>query len=161
MRMKSKTLSFLSIAIVAAAGAWPGTAEAITFSDSTFLNSDWSAAKTFDSSPGQNGTFTAGQVTTGGNTGGAFRQTQLNVTGPGGFIVSHLQSGAIYNPTIDGAIATIDFSLAVKFLGGSPGTSQTLYELDLMQNGTHYLSGSTQALAQGPGNGAAGNWTSF
>ena len=158
--MKASVASVLAVAVVAAGVAWPGAARAVSFLDDIFPGGEWTATKTFDSTTAQNGAFAADQAAPDGNPG-TFRQTRLAVTGPGGLVVSHLRNGAVYDPAVDGPIGTISFSLDVRFLGGSQGTSQTLYELDLLQSGAHYLSNATAALAQGPGDGAAGSWTAF
>jgi hypothetical protein len=60
-----------------------------------------------------------------------------------------------------GAISSVDFSLDLRFVGGSVGTSQVGYQLVLVQGDTHYNALATGgAVAQGPGNGLPNGWSS-
>jgi hypothetical protein len=105
----------------------------VTFSDGTFANADWTDRNYL------NGSFTSFQVGSAGSPA-EFRETdQLFGTGESIF-VSHTLSSAVYDPAVTGAIASIAFSVHVKFLGGSAGTSQVAHRLVLEQNGSLYYS---------------------
>lgn len=117
-----------------------------TFSDGVFLNANWTAQKFLD------GSFSAFHVTTGGKPD-QFRETNhfgLN-SGQRIFVVQLLTS-AVYDPSVSGAIGSIDFSFDVKFLGGSTGTSQMAYRLAFEQGGSIFIP-NIVGVAQGPGNG--------
>ena len=150
----------LTTALLTSAPFLAGSAAAVTFSDGTFVNSDWAATKDFDSTPSSNATFAAYQVLTGGNPG-AFRETDHVWTGPGGFIVDQFQVVTVYNPAVNGPVVAINSSFDLKFVGGSAGTSQVGYEVILRQNGSVYFSPRSLAVALGPGNGLPGPWLSF
>jgi hypothetical protein len=146
--------------VMIALGCLASAAEAVTFSDSTFADSDWSAALIFDSTT-SGASFSAMQVGTGGNPG-EFRATTHDWTGPGGLAVGHFQSGAAYDPTLNGQIVSITVSFDLLFLGGSTGTSQVGHGVLLEQNGSLYLSGPNGfGVALGPGNGLPGAWMPF
>src|SRR5689334_10455875 len=83
----------------------PILADPVTFSDGTFNDADWSATEICC---GVGVSFAAGQVATGGNPG-AYRQTDLVWSGPGA-IVTHLNHDAVYDPAVEGAITTLDYS---------------------------------------------------
>jgi len=141
------TRVYISVALL----AWAATSRAapVTFSDGVFSNANWTAQKLL------NGTFSSFQVASGGNPG-EFRETDhlsLN-TGQSIFVVN-LRTSAVYNPTVSGAISSIDISFDAKFLGGSTGTSQMSFRLAFEQNGSIFVP-LTIGTAQGPGNGQPG-----
>jgi hypothetical protein len=138
----------------------PVPASGLSISDSSFAEADWSATEVLDSA----GTamFTTSQQLAGGNPD-AYRQTTHSIPDAGqSIILSHVFSGAHHDPAVSGAIGSIDFSLDLRFVGGSDGTAQVGYQLALVQAGTHYRAPATAgAVAQGPGNGLPGLWSSF
>jgi hypothetical protein len=101
---------------------FPGLAGAVTvFSDQTFNNGDWTATVVLDQNG--SGSFTAYQVSSGGNPG-SYREIseQTSQPGPEQFAVAHFKSGANYDPSASGFIATIDFSIDGNCLvGGTSG----------------------------------------
>lgn len=128
---------------------------AVTISDDIFNNADWTAQKFGD------GNFTASQIASGGNPN-EFRQTNHSDLNTGQSIaVFQILSTGVYDPSVSGAIASIDFSFDLKFIGGSTGTSQVGYRLALEQAGSFYFSDAL-SIALGPGDGAPGaTWDSF
>jgi hypothetical protein len=144
---------FLSMLLL---GSFPLPAAALTFSDGTFQDTDWSSLEILDSSGAA--TFSSSHQIAGGNPG-EFRQTVHSVPASGqSIIVDHVYSAGHYDPSTQGAIASIDFSSDLRFIGGSVGTSQVGYQLLLVQGGSHYNALSTGAVALGPGAGAPGPW---
>jgi hypothetical protein len=146
------------IAILSLALA-PLRAAALTISDGTFQDGDWSALEILDTSGAA--TFTTSQQLAGGNPG-SFRQTTHSIPEAGqSIILAHVFSVASHDPSLQGGIASIDFALELRFIGGSEGTSQVGYQLLLVQAGTHYNTLATAgAVAQGPGQGLPGPWSS-
>jgi hypothetical protein len=139
--------------------ALPGRVEAVVFFDEVFNDADWTAQQFLD------GNFSAFQVAAGGNPD-EFRQIDLSNLDTGQNIIAvDTRTGAVYDPTVSGAIASIDFSFDVNFLGGTAGTRVVGYRLALEQAGSRYFSGPGGAflgVAQGPGNGLPGNsWDPF
>ena len=124
--MRSSFL-LLTLAIASAVNA-----DTVTFSDGTFNSGDWSLNVL------GNGTATATQMTSGGNPG-AFRQVTDNVDGiaMGAF---QFKNGAVYNPSTQGAILSLDYSEDGIILAGSGnfGAGGAL-----MQNGVLYSSPSS------------------
>jgi hypothetical protein len=138
----------------------PLPAPGLTISDDTFAETDWSATEVLDTSG--SATFTTSQQLAGGNPD-AYRQTTHSIPGAGqSIILSHVFSGAQHDPASSGVIESLDFSLDVRFVGGSEGTSQVGYQLVLVQDGNHYRAPLTAgAVALGEGNGVPGTWSSF
>lgn len=142
---------------------WTTARAAVTFFDDTFSDGDYTATKTFDSTPGGGATFGAAQVLTGGNLD-AFRLMDLsNVVPPGGVVIAHLWMNAAYDPAIDGPVAGIRAGFDGRFVSGSSGTSQFGYHLFFEQAGNRYVVSNLVwfAVAHGPGNGLPGSWTNF
>lgn len=120
-------------AILAFAG--PVHAATVVFSDDTFANPDWTAAKIVDTTAGQTATFVAGQVTSGGNAG-AYRQVN-HVYDAGIIVVGHAKSGALYDPAATGAIVAIAYSYDLIHLDPPPGQA-VAYGIALFQGGNVY-----------------------
>ena len=135
--------------------AWPmqSRADTVRFSDTVFPNANWSATKFLD------GSFSAFQVATGGNPD-QFRQTDQSMNPGESIFVVHTNSSAVYNPSVNGALGTVNCSFNIKFVGGSTGTSQVAHRLALEQAGSFYFANDF-VVALGPGNGQPGAWQSF
>lgn len=131
------------IALAALAAATAATsAQATAFFDGTFVDTDWTAQKLFDNSNSGSGgaSATIGQVGTGGNPG-AYRQTVNDWLGTGGFEYGHVSTVAAYNPSIEGAITSMDFSYDARYFGFSGSGANPLavaYLPFLMQGGSTY-----------------------
>jgi hypothetical protein len=117
---------FCSVAVHVEAGT-------ISFFDGTFANANWNNTKILD--PSGTGSFTAFQVASGGNPG-AFQETILNFNPPA-IDVSHLNPTFTYDPSTQGAIASINFNYdSIEF---SPLQGiEVVYSPLLFQNGTYY-----------------------
>jgi hypothetical protein len=115
---------------------------ATVFTDDTFNDADWTASIIFQD--GQTPSFTATQISSGGNPG-AYRQVQHTYGGlvnNGSIVVGHLMDGATYDPSIDGAVSTIDFSFDLILFDG--GDSRTVaYGGLILQNNSYYSGGYT------------------
>lgn len=148
------------LALVLALGAFAARpAAALAISDDVFLDGNWSSFEIAD--PGGSAVFTSSQQLAGGNPG-SFRQTTHSIPGAGQSIaVGHVYGAASFDPAASGAIASLDFGLELRFVGGSVGTSQVGHLLLLSQGGSLYHALATSsAIALGPGNGLPGPWTS-
>ena len=131
----------------------PGQAVAVTFSDSTFNNGDWTEQLGFVSPSATGVSFSTTQVGSGGN-GGSFRQTTHNWTGPGGMNVHHMNNAAVYDPGVSGAISSIDFSFDLNWLNAPGPTNAVSYRLLLLQDGIFYTTFVSELIQQN-------NWISF
>ncbi|MCP4545967.1 MAG: formylglycine-generating enzyme family protein [bacterium] len=122
----------LSVALIMVVGARASRSDdEVVFTDSVFPAAHWQCNLCFDSTPGGNAEVTVEQRLEGGNPG-EYRYTHHEFTGPGGMIIAHLNSTAIYDPGLLGPISTIDLAcdaFADPFAG---------YGLLLMQGGKHY-----------------------
>jgi hypothetical protein len=92
---------------MAAIALWPGISlGVVVISDSTFNDSDWAHSEISDT--GNNGALTVSQQLAGGNPGSY--QQGIHVWGPGFVSYGHSLSTITYDPSVQGAISTIDFS---------------------------------------------------
>ena len=118
----------------------------VVFQDDTFANGNWTATKIFDGTSGSAGTFSAGQVGSGGAPG-SYRETTLGTSGAGVIVVAQEMSGAVYNPAVSGAISGLSYIFSVSAtsvtpdLDPSPGTYVEI-SLLIKQGGVYY-SGQT------------------
>ena len=109
----------------------------VTFSDGTFNPGDWPTIVSFG---GTGGTSGAGQHTSGGNPGQFYQVTLTTnpttaTTGAG--VASFFNNSAFnYNPSLQGAINSVSFSLDLISLGGNGGAA--FANLALEQNGHIY-----------------------
>jgi hypothetical protein len=106
---------FILVMIFICYGSYPALAQTdTTFSDTEFLDTDWSAVKIIDTSVGQPASYSAYQVATDGNPG-AYRHVTHEWCGDGngskGLTVGHLHNSAWYDPGALGPITNIDVSL--------------------------------------------------
>jgi len=102
------SILFVLLLSLAPVGALAVTA---TFSDGTFLNSDWTT--TVEIKDG-GGTATAAQVASGGNPG-SFRQVNISLNSSvgsqnNGVWSSHRLNGATFTPSVSGPIVSISYS---------------------------------------------------
>lgn len=119
-----------------------GFAEAVTYTDGTFSDADWTSLKIRDTTSGQTATFTAYQVLTGGHPD-AYRYVQHHYD-TGGIVVAHMRAAAIYDPSTQGAVATVDYSYDLIHLNPPPNQAVG-YGLLVFQDGLYYRA-STDAV---------------
>ncbi len=126
-------------AIFCIAGAllsWQSLAAAVTVSDGTFADADWTIASF---SSGSGGTSTAVQVGSGGNPG-SYRNVTDMLTGGG---VESVVAGVsiygpfTYTPTASGAIGSIDYSEDAACTSGCFGQGQSTGPA-VLQSGNYY-----------------------
>jgi len=103
---------------------------AVTFTDGTFITTDWSAAQTVG-----NGSLANSQTVAGGNPG-TFRRVEHN-TFSGQFVGFHYRTAASYDPS-SGAIGFIDFSIDQIAIVNHAGIGVGVIPA-LRQNGIDYL----------------------
>ena len=107
--MKTKLIAPLTMAVLAA----PAAAQCHVFADSTFDDTDWDVTMYLLVHNG--GTGFASQQTSGGNPGNYRRVTHLvNGAAPGQqsqMYEFHRRIGSTYDPQIEGAIQSIDFTV--------------------------------------------------
>jgi len=108
--------------------------QAQTFTDHTFLNSDWNSVLLPVSTTGAG--FTSTQDNTNGNT--APSRKTVHTFPPGQIFVGHLNSAAFYNPAIDGAIIRLSYSYDLRRY--NPSASGVIYSILVFQNNTYYRS---------------------
>lgn len=144
--MRSPILAFIarfpqqarrfSAAIACAALLLPVIAQAqtVTIPAST-SDADWTATKIRGAAIDN---FISTEIPAGGNPG-AFRQTTMNYVD---FIqVAHQRNGFSYDPSVQGAIASIDFSYDMKTIGVPLFVgAQLAYSLLILQDGVNYSS---------------------
>jgi hypothetical protein len=109
-------------------------AHTATFEDSTFPNSDWDSIKIVDTT-GNDAFFDAYQQATGGNPD-EYRYVRQEYT-LGTIMVAHLNDHTIYDPSMEGALETVDFSYDLIHLDPPPGQAMA-FSLVLLQDGSYY-----------------------
>lgn len=113
------------------------------FSDGDFTTYPWTSFKLLDTTAGQAATFGAGEVASGGASGGAFRSNYFSFNYNGamtnqGIVIGNLSSAVVYSPAVSGAILSISsFGIAanLSLANGSPTPAVGLL---LLQNGVYY-----------------------
>src|SRR5215471_3610518 len=106
MGMFSRITLEFAIGLVQVCGVATQTAKAdMIFSDATFNNADWNNTKILDTAG--NASFSAFQVASGGNPG-SFQET-IQSLNQGQMGVGHLNITFVYDPSVQGAITSIDF----------------------------------------------------
>ena len=99
----------LLLSLIVCVAAQAGT---VTFSDTTFANSDWDESPIYDT----HGTFSFSASQSGGT-----RFTQHNWTA-GQVTLGHYNLLAVYNPSVGGAITSLEYSFRANYTGpGNPG----------------------------------------
>jgi hypothetical protein len=129
------TRHFTGVAMALAAGgalalATPAAADT-TFFDGTFSNGNWSQTE-FTATNG--GASSATQQLTGGNPGAYFEVSNA-VNPTGSSTAFYARSGAVYTPSVQGAITGIDYAVDESLFTGGVGDA----ELGVMQGGSVYL----------------------
>ncbi len=114
--------------------AFGGGAGIIIVTDEDFDDSDWASTKILDTTVGASATFTAGQITSGGNPDN-YRETK-HTYDFGSISVAHLNSFS-HDPSTQGAIDSIDCSFDARHFNGPPGQAVAV-SITLFQSGTYY-----------------------
>jgi hypothetical protein len=144
-------MSVLRIVLFCVGGAllaWQTMAAAVTVSDNTFVNTDWTLTS-FSSFNG--GTVSAAQVASGGNPG-PYRNvidTLNNGGAPSVVLGVSIYSPFIYTPSVSGAINSVDYSEDAACTSGCFGSGQSTGPA-LLQGGVIYVLGSSSVIT-GPG----------
>ncbi len=129
----------------------------VVFSDGTFALSNYQSAILLDTTFDASGQFSRSQETSGGNPG-SYLQTQFsfnvfNDPASQGVTVGHLLTSAVYDPSVQGAIDTIEFRLDARLFAVSGG--QGVFTGILVEQGGQYYRFDYAPLS-GPG-----GWISF
>jgi hypothetical protein len=129
MKIKLLTLSILAFASISTNA---DNSLQTVFSDSEFNSADWF----YEIGALGGGAGFSTQELSGGNPG-AYRLINLSMTaGTGGVGLHAFKSSAVYDPSIQGAIASVAFSEDLRMVSGSvPGMSSGSV---LLQNGLRY-----------------------
>lgn len=144
-----RMLATLVAAILIVFLTTPTKASIVTFNETEFADTQWTASILVGSAGGQ----TASQVANGGNTGSipdAFRSVRTNTNGL--VVTFHSAANNTYDPSL-GAITSLDFSLDfrnITLLGDGQ-----LVQLAIEQAGVHYLGPGLTTVSGGI------NWTTF
>ncbi|HEV8239165.1 MAG TPA: hypothetical protein VGS57_07350 [Thermoanaerobaculia bacterium] len=129
----------LAVVLLAAiAHGSPASAQATTFTDTTFADADW---QVFSVSPGL-GSQNAGQSLFDGNPPPSRRMSHFQ--GPNETVrVVHRWVSASYDPSNSGAITSLSVSLDRRTCGGDPPVAQVLESFVLFQGGVAYSTPET------------------
>lgn len=115
--------------------ATPAGAATITLSDQVFDDADWTIATL---ELGGGGIVNASQALTGGNLGEYRNVVNEVVNGPGTIRGFHLNTTAVYDPSTQGAIASLDYyEDSIMFDGFGQGQASAAA---LFQDGIYYYS---------------------
>ena len=125
-------------------------AQTVVFSDGDFSPTDWTATSISNTFSG-GASFTAGRQLAGGAPG-AFWRTTHTYNGLGAIIVSHSRAGAVYDPSTQGPIRSLDYSWDLNHIN-SLGNNEVAYRLMVVQNGVFYNTSNDIPLSP--------NWTPF
>ncbi len=135
-------MSRILVSLVALLATAASSATAITYSDGTFLDADWTGVKVVDTTASADATFVAVQVATNGNPD-AYRRVEHGY-GPGSIGIRHLRDDATYDPGALGAIATLDYSFDAIHL--DPPTNQAVaFNILLFQSDSTYIAAGHNA----------------
>ncbi len=142
--MKTKfNLLLISMVTLVACEGQPVSAAMYMFQDTTFLNSDWTATKWADTTPGASATFNSGQANTGGSPFGPntpdFRLTR-HVYNNGAIQVEHRNVNFNWTPLPGESVVDIDFQYDLRHLTGTTVGGAVGYALNLYQGGKVYRS---------------------
>ncbi len=156
LRLRTATLALAAAACALA--ATPALAS-VTFTDATFNTVDYTPGSFQDAAV----TVTSnGQTATGGNTGPALQGT-ASATGLNakGVLFTALNNSFVYNPTANGAITSLDFSLDrfAKVTNGGVDSLIGSYSLRLLAEQDAQLYQATFVF--GPFNQSGGTWHSL
>ena len=128
----------LAVLALAASAGLASNASAVVFFDGVFNNADWSLTTTLNTNAAGSSAFGL-QFLTGGNPNEYRRiRNQLTVSSPTGILHGfHMNVTAFYDPSNQGAIASIDYSEdSINFVN-APGNGQGS-GLAIIQNGRLY-----------------------
>lgn len=132
--------------------ALPGRvlADLITFSDSSFADADWSNSIVVDESTGGIATSSASRLVSGGNPD-SFRNDlytfPYGANPPETVRIANMNSSALFDPSSQGGIVSLSFSLDYNLMsqtGGSPGTQ---VGIALLQSSTYFLGPDLQSFS--------------
>ncbi len=127
-----------------------GAAHGVSFVDGTFSDSDWTM-ETFPTS--LTGQFTE-QISAGGNPGAYKRVATIN----NNFTYNaHLRTAFIYDPSVSGAINSIDWSIDFKnfsAFGAGQGYGLVLKQSGILYRGSFFATGTVPTLWQTNGQSA-------
>lgn len=134
MKTRFSLVAALLVSLVCANAACADMA----FFDGTFSNADWQVSSIFQGYNG--GSVSGAQAGSGGNPG-TYRIVNTTVNGIGSHPYANVlgfqqRLGATYDPTVQGAISTVDFS--IDFLNINTFGNGQQYEIALLQNGLLY-----------------------
>jgi hypothetical protein len=130
----NRVLQFCLLSILICGHGWAG----VVLSDSTFNDANWTALMIEDQTPGLTGSFSGGQVASGGNPG-SYRAVS-NSGSNGHVFVAHLFN-TLYNPATQGAITSLNFSFDVSFpdAGLAKPPLPVNFGFGLLQGGAYFL----------------------
>jgi hypothetical protein len=156
LRLRTATLALAAAACGLA--ATPALAS-VTFTDATFNTVDYTLGSFKDPAV----TVTSnGQTATGGNPGPALQGTASSTgVNAKGVLFTALNNGFVYDPTANGAITSLDFSLDrfASFTNGGAATPVGSYSLRLLAEQDAQLYQATFVF--GPFNQPGGSWHSL
>ena len=133
--MESRLIRILAATLGLIAAATTSIAGTVTYSDQVFNEDDWTLTT---QTLGGGGSVSLFQVTSGGNPD-EYRRIENTVNnGPGGVWGFHMRNGAVYDPSTQGAIVSLDYHEdSIMFSGFGQGHATGAA---LLQDGIYYRS---------------------
>ncbi len=129
------------------------TPKGIAITDGEFTS--WTLTKLFEDGGGA--VFGTTRETTGGNPG-AFRRSEVAFEGSSHLMyLAHLHTGAVYRPSVEGAVDGVDYSFDTILLSGAKGNDHAIHSL-LVKQGEHWFQRSGGGGETEP---ARRRWTTF
>ena len=126
----------------------PSIAEAQTFSDATFNDTDWSHSIILDQPGGS--TFSSGHVAGGGNPG-PYQGGSYSFTAGGGLLLGHVfEAGGSYDPSLQGAITSVEME-SDMVLFTATGGGGNIGDRILVKQGGDFFSGAFATSTLGGG----------
>ena len=108
-----------------------------SMSAATYFDNDFSSGWTTTVLSANGGaTASASIILTGGTVTPPFRQVQHN--NASSLFVAHINSAAVWNPAVDGAIASFDYGFDIKSITPPTSAGSMMYSLLFVQAGSYY-----------------------
>ncbi len=143
--MEARTFSWIPLLLGSLLLAAP--LGAVTIQDAVFSDADWSTLELIDTSTNDSGVFVGEQSATGGNPDEYWRVVnEVNEAGPSTITLlgAHVYQGDSYDPSVSGAVDTVQFMLDGIGVSGPAGAMG--FRALIEQGGMFYVAGLPQVL---------------
>lgn len=129
---------FLSWMIILLTVFTLGNTARAQYFDGTFNNSVWSWTPLPPPASTLGSTTTSAQITSGGNP--APSRTTSHSLVPGHIQVAHINSNAVYDPSVQGAITSLSYSYDLRHYSAAAAGAGVDFSIAIYQNGSYYRS---------------------